>query len=161
MRRKKIAMFREVGTADGVRYLEATVAEDILDGLVWHSIDKTRILTPSGELRTMRQVGRRFNEKFLNFEEAKELHHHERYDPSWFKDCPATREFDYEKIGSLVVRRLNSSETDASDGNREAFYICDGCHRMLVLAVGLLRGELEFRPIRLQFVRGSNCPETP
>ena len=155
---KLISAVSEQGT-DSIRTLIPECPEDILYGLVWHAVDETRCLTPRGEPRTMGKVARRFKSKLGSFENA--CKPRDNCDPSWFSTClKINYAFETFDFGYAFVRDLNEGERkdNAGIGYPQKYYICDGCHRLLVLAVKLVEG-VRLRPITLVYLNATECPK--
>jgi hypothetical protein len=115
--------------------------------LIWQESDPSRLLTPKGQPRTLKEVGLRlrgwrdFSELAGDLNMPRSEHH-----PEWFERCARIDSaFDYSRFGCLAL-------VHPTDGERKqtpcgSFYIYDGVHRTLVLTKQLLAGESEFQPL--------------
>lgn len=116
--------------------------------LIFPEMDGCRILTPSDEPRTLRDVANRiiFNE--WTFEDlVKDMGFEARlHDPEMFAKASYLDEnFDYEKLGMLIMAPSTEDEREQSpDGS---FFIYDGFYRSLVLAKRLLEEEVEYQQV--------------
>lgn len=116
--------------------------------LIWQEIDDTRLLTPPGESRTLRDIVHRMIDQSLTLEDltsdlGKPEHSHK---PEWFKKCLVINsDFDFNHFGWIaVVPAIDSERTQSPTGS---FYIYDGVHKTLVLSKRLLSGETQFQPV--------------
>jgi hypothetical protein len=128
-------------------YLFTIFDEDSFLSLIWQEIDATRLLTPGGQPRTMKEVGSRLQiwQGFSRLAGELDLPR-TQHNPAWFERCvQIDTSFDYNRFGWISVVHPNDSERRQSP--RGSFYIYDGVHRALVLAKRLLSQETEFQSI--------------
>ena len=137
----------ELGADNTILFESELAAEKEFTSLVWHEVDKSRLLTPPSCSRTVSDVVVRLIETGYSFEDlSRDLGLlADQHDPEWFRVCcKIYNNFDYDKFKCqpIWLRRLKLSEKEQSpQGN---FYILDGCHRTLVLGK-LLREENKIR----------------
>ena len=118
--------------------------------LIWQEIDPTRILTPAGERRTLRDVAQRMIANSWTFETlaAPMDIPPELYDPEAFRSfVQIDSAFDFAEFGSIAVMPATDSERTQSPSG--TFYIYDGVHRSLVLAHRLLNKKTVFQPVEV------------
>lgn len=128
-------------------YLFRLYDEDSFLSLIWQEIDSTRLLTPRGQPRTLKEIGLRLRawRGFSELASALGLPRTE-HRPEWFDRCVhIDTGFDYARFGWISVVHPTDSERRQSPSG--SFYIYDGVHRAVVLAKRLLAQESEFQPL--------------
>ena len=124
--------------------------EDSFYSLIWQQSDQARLLTPSDQPCCLSDIGKRFNEMNYTFDQLSKPMHlpRSKHDPNWFIACEKIYStFDIEKFGIISVVPANDNEQKQSTAG--SFYIFDGMHKTLVLAVKLLNHEITFSPIKV------------
>ena len=122
--------------------------QDSFLSLIWQEIDDSRLLTPLGQSRTLKDVATRFIEAQYTFsilagEMGLSLDQHK---PSWFQKCvPIADSFCYRAFGCIAVVLATDGERSKSPSG--TFYIFDGVHKTLVLSTLLLTKKIDFQPI--------------
>ncbi len=114
--------------------------------LAWQETDHTRQLTEPPP-RTLRAVARRLLDQYGSFERlVSALPIPGRLDPNWFASCAElARAFDWDKFGKPWLVPAKSSERQRSP--ETSLYVCEGVHRTIVAAVGLLDRSIDWRPV--------------
>lgn len=121
---------RYVEKASHVTLEELTIEQ--FNSLKWHAIDASRILTPSGECRRLESVAKRAI-ALGGLEKVAALSKRD-----WFNWCVQVYDnFAYKQMECLILRQES-----------EEWAICDGNHRSLVLAIKLLKGEMQYSPVK-------------
>ncbi len=114
--------------------------------LAWQETDHTRQLTEPPP-RTLRSVAERLLDQYGSFERlvaAPPIPG--RLDPTWFAGCAElTRAFDLDKFGKPWLVPAKASEQRGSP--ETTLYVCEGVHRTLVVAVGLLDRKVNWKPM--------------
>jgi hypothetical protein len=131
--------------APGDLYLWRIESSNAFLSLIWQARDGSRLFTPSGQSRTLHDVGRRVLETGLTFSQLASnldlpptLHN-----PSWFTPCERIdNAFDYAAFGYVIVTSALPEELNESPTG--SWYIYDGAHKTLVLAERLLAKQQEF-----------------
>jgi len=138
----------QVKTLEMVFLLITLEDEESFLSLIWHEIDASRLLTPPGGSRTLKDIAQRMTDRSLTFGRlATDLGlPKSQHDPAWFKKCVSidTR-FDYGLFGWTIVVSATDHEQEQSPYG--TFYIHDGCHKALVLSKRLICNEISFRPV--------------
>jgi hypothetical protein len=140
-------LIREVN-APGELYQFWIEEEDDFLRLIWQVSNPTRLLTPGGQPRTLRDVVTRMVSRGWTFASLLSpiglpaaLH-----EPSAFEKFDKLfTEFDFEAFGFLGVTPALPSELTESP--RGTFYIYDGVHRSLALAYRLVAHLTDFQPV--------------
>jgi hypothetical protein len=117
--------------------------------LIWQEIDDTRLLTPSGQPRTLRDVAERVLKSGHSLEKlASDLGFPiNQHKPAWFKKCvPIAQNFSYESFGFVATVPATDSERRQSPNG--SFYIYDGIHKTLVLSILLVSQQIIYDPIQ-------------
>ena len=145
--------FKNLLDTDKHRYYTHQI-EEINDfyNLIWCEIRATRILS-NGESRTLRDIANRFIECKLTFEDLVDgtVEDTSTYKPGWYKKClPINNGFEYENFGWLAVHDASQKEINQSPNGK--YYIYDGSHKSLVLAIKLFTGEEEFQPVDVIYI---------
>lgn len=128
-------------------YLLRLSDEESFLSLIWQEHDATRLLTPRGQPRTLKDVRSRLQNwcGFVQLASALGLPS-SQHNPAWFNKCVEIEAaFDYSRFGWIAVAHPTDGERRQSPGG--SFYIFDGVHRTLVLAKRLLSRELDFQPL--------------
>jgi hypothetical protein len=114
--------------------------------LAWQETDHTRQLTEPSP-RTLRTIAQRILQQYGSFERlVSAAPIHGSLDPSWFASCPElAAAFSWEKFGKPWLVPATDSERRGSP--ETALYVCEGVHRTLVAAVGLLDGTVRWKPM--------------
>ena len=120
---------------------------DAFFSLIWQESDPARLLTPSGQPRTLRDVAERLVQKYSFAQLCTTLGlPPTQHDPDWFRTCLTIEEsFSYEALG--VVSLLPSNDPEQRQSQTGTFYIFDGVHKTLVLATLLLRNLIPYQPV--------------
>jgi len=116
--------------------------------LIWHARDDSRLLTPEGLPRTLRDVAERMTVNNWAFDKLSSNlgFPADQHKPEWFKKClPINENFDYALFGRIALVQANNDERKGSPSG--SFYIYDGTLKSLVLSKLLLVNELEFKPV--------------
>ena len=115
-------------------------------GLAWQETDHTRELTEPPP-RTLRAVAERILDQYGSFDRLVSVPPiRGRLDPKWFAICAElARTFDWDKFGKPWLVPAKAGERRGSP--ETALYVCEGVHRTLVVAVGLLNRTVEWRPM--------------
>jgi hypothetical protein len=131
-------LWREV-RQPGEMFLGVLAPKEEFLKLVWQSINETHLLAPPGQPRTLRDCALRLSRFEWEFEAVVQ---------KWFQPCAdIDAAFDYGKVGLLALTPLTEPEKrETPEGN---YYIYDGVHKSIVLAKRLLRGEAEYKPVRV------------
>jgi hypothetical protein len=128
-------------------YLFCLHDEDSFLSIIWQEINSTRLLTPKGQPRTLKEIGDRLRawHGFPHLASALDLPSTEHC-PSWFDRCiQIDKAFDYDHFGWISVVHPTDGERNQSPGG--SFYIYDGAHRAVVLAKRLIAKESIFQPV--------------
>ncbi len=134
--------------------------EDSFLSLIWQSVPKVHVVTPPGQARDLRSIANRMIGRGWTFERLSMGPPIEdgEHDPNWFIQCARISSgFDFSRFGEIAVRPINKHEEDTNPLG--TFYIHDGNHKSLVLAVKILRMEIEFQPVSALLVRPSKVEE--
>ena len=129
-------------------FYKSELNENEFLSLIWHEIDASRLLTPKGEPRTIRDVAERLI-KCHTFESLCEYQGlpSTEHDPSWFDKClKIDNEFDYDRFCAMWLVEENCIEHKQSPLGK--YYIEDGAHRSLVLGKRLLLEEEKYRTVK-------------
>lgn len=121
--------------------------------MIWHEIDESRLLTPKGSPRTLRDVTERMITNNWTFDKLSSNigFPANQYQPEWFHKCLQINvNFDYDLFGRIAVVQANDAERKQSPTG--SFYIYDGAHKSLVLSKLFLSNELEFKPIEILLI---------
>lgn len=132
----------------GDLYLISLEDEHSFLSLIWHAIDDSRILTPQGQSRTLRDVAQRLidNNYSLNALSSNLDLNANQYNPKWFDKCKKINDnFDIDKFGWIAVTPATEDELRSSP--KGTFYIYDGTHKSLVLAKLLLDKKIYFKTL--------------
>jgi hypothetical protein len=131
--------------AAGSMWVSRLNEDEFLD-LAWQETDHTRQLTEPPP-RTLRTVAQRILDQYGSFERLVSASPVcGRLDPSWFASCAAlAAAFNWDKFGKPWLVPAKASERQRSPAT--ALYVCEGVHRTLVVAVGLLEGTIAWRPM--------------
>ncbi len=137
-----------------VHHIDQFYLEDpnVFFDLIWHYMKRTQILTPptwfgGGKLYTVREVAMRMIEKGYTFEALSKGDIPGTYALDWFSHCQGIyRSLKMETFGPMLLLRPNHHEL--KDCPYSSFKIIDGMHRALVLGYMLLKGEIEYAPIK-------------
>lgn len=142
--------------ASGKLWVSRLDREEFMN-LAWQEDDNTRQLTATLPSRTLAAVAERILNDFGSFDEllaADPLPGH--LNPEWFRRCAElSRVFDWEKWTKPWLVPAVASERRNSPGT--TLYVCEGVHRTMVVAVGLLNGQIEWVP--MQAVEAEERPE--
>jgi len=133
-------LMREVISGGKYYLIELKDKESFLS-LIWQEIDASRLLTPKNESRCLKDVANRFIKKNYSFTKLSNSMGlpPSKHNPKWFQKCNQMyQSFDYEKFGVITVVPANDIERAQSPEG--TFYVYDGIHKSLVLAVKLLEG---------------------
>lgn len=116
-------------------------------GIAWQEDDNTRYLSRSLPTRTLGAVAERILAEFGSFEDlASAPAIPGQLDPRWFRRCAdLAGEFDWEKWTKPWFVPAKPSEQRNS--SRTTLYVCEGVHRTIVVAAGLLSGTIEWMPM--------------
>lgn len=133
---------------DGDYFLIHLINKESFFSLIWQEIDYSRLLTPPGKPRCLFDVGNRFIKCDYSFEQLSEpmqlsanQHNHQ-----WFKNCISINsDFDYKKFGLITI--VPAKDCERTQSPKGTFYIYDGIHKSLVLAVKILRKEIDYQEI--------------
>ena len=109
--------------------------------------DETRYFTPCDGTRTLQAVAQRINAEFGSFGALALAAPRKGLSPPWFRACADIEErgwswSEYRRpwlVPAVPSERRFSPETD--------LYMWEGLHSSITLAVGLLRGTCEWRPV--------------
>jgi hypothetical protein len=115
--------------------------------LIWQERAETRLLTPRGQPRTMRDISCRLRHfgGLTNLASTLDVPQNQ-HNPEWFRTCVLIdKAFDFSRFGWISIAQPTDGERHQSPAG--SFYIYDGVHRTLVLAKRLLTGETDFKPI--------------
>jgi hypothetical protein len=116
--------------------------------LIWHAIDDSRLLTPQGQPRTLRDVAQRLIDNSYNFSALSSNLglSSGQHNPRWFDKCKRIDDdFDINKFGYIALTPATEDELRSSPTG--TFYIYDGTHKSLVLAKRLLDKSIDFKPL--------------
>jgi len=128
--------------------------------LIWHEIDGSRILTPSGQPRTLRDVARRMIENGWTFDKLSLSSGTVDCDPNWFSPCLGIYgDFDHGKLGWFAVTNVDDDIYRQSPNG--SLYIYDGCHKALVYAYRLLTGVSQYEPVPILWLLTENGLDLP
>jgi len=117
--------------------------------LIWQEIDDSRLLTPRGQPRTLRDVAHRLITRENTFEglaqdQGLSAQHHK---PAWFEKCiPIANNFSYEAFGFIAVVPATDAEQKQSPNG--SFYIFDGTHKTIVLSTLLIKKQIKYKPVQ-------------
>lgn len=117
--------------------------------LIWQEIDDSRLLTPRGKSRTLRDVAGRVVVGAHTFESlARDCGlPAQQHNPSWFQKCiPIANDFSYEAFGFVAIVPANDNEQKQSPNG--SFYIFDGIHKTLVLSTLLIKQQIAYKPVQ-------------
>lgn len=140
-------LIREV-KAEGDLFLFTLDDEESFLSLIWQEIGATRLSTPGGQSRTLRDVAGRMTKKSWTFATLSKPMRFPptQHDPAWFESCEKINSaFDFTAFDLIAVVPAICSELFQSP--RGTFYIYDGVHRTLVLAHRILSKQTSYRPI--------------
>ena len=120
--------------------------EAFLD-IAWQEIDDTRCLTPPVAPRTLRAVATRVHEDFGSFGAILAAEWRPTLCPAWFESCARIEAegFDWAKFRRPWLVPANEIEKRQSPNTE--FYLWEGAHATIVLAVGLLFRSMDWRPV--------------
>lgn len=116
--------------------------------LIWHARSDSRLLTPTGQSRTLRDVAKRVIDNGYDFAKLSSVLEFKTdgHKPEWFRECKDIYDaFDINKFDWIALTPPTNDELKESPNG--IFYIYDGCHKSLVLAVRLLEGKEDFKPL--------------
>jgi hypothetical protein len=116
--------------------------------LIWHVINDSRLLTPQGQPRTLRDVAQRLIDNNFSFSALSSnlSLSSGQHNPRWFDECKRIDDnFDINKFGWIAVTLATEDELRSSPTG--TFYIYDGTHKSLVLAKRLLDKSIDFKPL--------------
>lgn len=122
--------------------------EETFLSLIWHEIDASRLFTPQGESRTLKDVAQRFIDNKISYSKLATNFGlpSDQHNPNWFSNCQKINDnFDYEEFGFIVLTPPTNEEVKQSSNG--TFYIFDGSHKSFILATKLLKGELTFKSL--------------
>jgi len=109
--------------------------------LIWHDIESSRILTPSGKPIALRDVAERMIAQGHTFDTLCSSN-------DWFRGCLCIHErFDHAKLGWVVVTNERNGIYERTPYGSLCIY--DGCHKSLVYAYRLLAGTSEYKPVEV------------
>jgi hypothetical protein len=116
--------------------------------LQFHANDASRLLTPHGESRTLRDCVRRMEQQHWTFMNlisdlglSTVVHH-----PSWFNPCQEIySSFSYDNFFSIFALPLTEDERQYTPTGSYSIY--DGTHKSLVLAYKILVEGFIYKPI--------------
>jgi hypothetical protein len=107
-------------------YLFRLRDEESFLSLIWQEIDSTRLLTPRGQPRTLKEIGNRLRARhdFPQLASPLDLPSTEHC-PSWFERCiQIDAAFDYDRFGWIsVVHPTDGERGQSPDGS---FACCSG-----------------------------------
>jgi hypothetical protein len=132
----------------GDLYLILLEDEHSFLSLIWHAIDDSRLLTPQGQPRTLRDVAQRIKDNHYSFKDlSSDLgFNSDQHNPGWFEECKRIDDnFDINKFGWIALTPATEDELRSSPTG--TFYIYDGTHKSLVLAKRLLDKSIDFEPL--------------
>jgi hypothetical protein len=115
--------------------------------IAWQEDNNTRYVTTAAPKRTLGAVGEQIRVGFGGFEGLiARSAIPGQLKPEWFRKCAdVSANFDWLKwtkpwlVPAKGSERRNSQET--------TLYVCEGVHRTIALAVGLLNGSIEWSPV--------------
>lgn len=116
--------------------------------LIWHARDDSRLLTPDGSSRTLRDVAERMIANNWTFDKLSSNLGFPagQHNSEWFKKClPINKHFNHALFGRIALVQANDDERKESPSG--SFYIYDGTHKSLVLSKLLIVNKLEFDPV--------------
>lgn len=139
-------------TSEGQLYLFRIDDEGTFLSLIWQESHPSRLLTPNGQPRTLRDVGERLIRGYTFESLTKPLGlPPSQHDPKWFERCVRIdAAFDFNQFGCIAVVAANDKERKQSPSG--SFYLFDGMHRTLVLAKRLLKKETTFQGIEVLYL---------
>jgi hypothetical protein len=135
-------------TGSGIVLLDfETDDEEAFLDLAWIEIDATRLLTSGGGPRTLRAVATRILSDFGTFDRLIGSSPQPGLDPGWFASCARIENegFDWDRWTKPWLVPACPSEQRSSP--RTEYYIWEGVHSCLALAVGLVSERIEWRPL--------------
>ena len=130
----------------GKLWLSRLNQAEFLD-VAWQEDNNTRYLTASLPRRTLSRVAERILSEFGSFEKlVGTAPIPGQLSPEWFQKCAdLAREFDWEKWTKPWLVPAKPSERRGSP--ETTLYVCEGAHRTIVVAVGLLDGSIDWKPL--------------
>ncbi|HEY6170617.1 MAG TPA: hypothetical protein VIX80_00020, partial [Candidatus Kapabacteria bacterium] len=135
---------------DPSRIEEMTLNEEMFLRLQFHANDSSRLLTPSGESRTLRDCVKRMVDNAWSFEKLTTKFYQPAnfHSPDWFRPClNIYREFDSSKFFSIFSLHLTINEKSSTPSGSYSVY--DGTHKSVVLAYKILQEGYTFFPVKL------------
>lgn len=132
----------------GEIFLLTIVDAESLLSLIWQARTDSRLLTPFGQPRTLRDVANRVIRAGYTFARLASNPPLEKgcHSPAWFEKClPIAESFSYEDFGFVAITLANDSERNESPNG--SFYIFDGAHKTLVLSTLLLSDRVTFHAV--------------
>lgn len=115
--------------------------------LAWQEIDQTRSLTPASLPRTLRAVGARVYAEFGTFTELVNRGSRAGLDARWFGPCVAIERTGFQWEQFLMPWLVPAVPSEARHSPETTHYVWEGVHSTAVLALGLIRGEIAWRPV--------------
>ncbi len=122
------------------------LSQDEFLSLAWQETNHTRQLTEPPP-RTLRAVAERILDQYGTFDRLVSTRPIPgRLDPTWFATCAElARTFDWDKFGKPWLVPAKASERQRSP--ETTLYVCEGVHRTIVVAVGLLNHTIVWEPM--------------
>lgn len=118
-------------------------------GLAWQEDNNTRHLTATLPSRTLAAVAEKILNDFGSFDgllAADPIHG--QLNPKWFGKCAElSQAFDWQKWTKPWLVPAHANERRGSPDT--TLYICEGVHRTMVVAVGLLNGSIAWVPMEV------------
>jgi hypothetical protein len=118
--------------------------------LIWHEIDESRLLTPNGSPRSLRDIAQCMINNRYTFENISINLNLPRnqHDPEWFEKCiHIHNQFEYKRFGWITI--VPATDHERQQTPHGTFYIYDGCHKALVLGKLLLCNDIEFKSVEV------------
>lgn len=117
--------------------------------LIFHEVDDSRLLTPPGMRRSLKDIIIRMKGSGWHIDDlSKQLNlPSNMHDPNWFKQCfEIYKTFDEKKFTPLYLMESTLPEIAQTPGS--PYHIYDGTHRSLVFAWKIMVEDYQFFPIQ-------------